>query len=696
MGWINSLLRSKRLPWLALVAVTFVALAIFQRHVDRYPYYALDDMDQLTALDVLLIRGGMLPDHITHPTAGMYLLLTLTHRIGYLLDFLHLRDFTKIDSWANPLLGTAELIDFLRAHLPFLAVASSLLLALAVSSAVGSGPWMIVTVFLCIATSRALAFHTLIFRTDSFALFYAAAACALAVAAVTRYGRACMALAVASGIAAGFAFTSKVTIVPTIALAPALVLFMLVRRDRVFASSLKVSRRCNDRVLLLAVTIYLLLLLLCLLKMPPTFYHTRVSFHNFALCAAAFAAIAAPGIAARHLPALSVFYRFFSFANLMALGFVLSFLALWFVMASPWIGVRFVAALAKVCFLGVIDPGLSPGYMPFWEQVQSSPALLLPPLILFAVLAVWAPRLATPDELIVLGAIAGLVVTSILWFDRAIINQDSIFTEPLVLALFGMMLAMIWERGERAVRLLVLACVAVGLARGAAQAQISAVTDAGYAGYFRESRQIVTAYNLGNQQHIQDAFTQLLVKDNDTGHVVPVRARELLYAQAADYRAVARLVSYVVPNLGRINWSRIGVLGRDLKPFGQVDRNLWFTSVPAELEGATVYVPPDRVERPGAAWLVRILQYCGLYDQETDAWVRRRPDMIRPRSDMSVLVFVPIDRRNAFALTETAPIVALADRRYVGILVPVNPPADLLGQLGQEKDKFIVISRRYG
>lgn len=696
MGQEQSTFRGRWPAWLVIVLLAFISLALFQVHGARYPYYALDDMDELTALDVLLIRGGALPDHITHPTAGMYVLLTLTHRIGYLLNFVHLRDFRFVDSWANPLLGTAELIDFLRAHLPFLAVGSSLLLALAVAWAAGAGPWIVVPIFLCIAVSRALAFHTLIFRTDSFALFYAAVAAAFAVSAVRQRGHTAIALAAAAGIAAGFAFTSKLTIVPTIALAPALVLFMLVRRDQAFTRSFDVSRHFNRSVSVVAVAVYVLLLVLALLPMPSTFIHTRVSFHNYLLCAAAFAAIAGPGIVTRILPERSVLYRFFSFANLMALGFTLSFLALWFVMMSPESGIRFVAALAKVCFLGVIDPALAPGYAGFWEQVVSSPALLLPPVLLFAVLGFWSPRLASLREIGVLALIGLFVVVSILWFDRMIIHQDAIFTEPLVLAHFGLMLALIHQRGGLAARGLAALCVVVLLARGVAQAEIPALTNVIYAGYFKESRQILTPYQTGNQQQIQDEFGRLLVKDNATGHVVSPHARELVYAQAADYRTIASRVSYVVPNLGRIEWSRIGVLGEGLKPFGQTRRELWFTSVPPELEGATVYIPPDRGERPGATWLERALRYCGLYDHETNAWLRQRTEVIRPRSDMSVLVFVPADRRQVFALPETAPIVGMADRPYVGVPVPINAPDDLLRRLKAEPDRFIVIARRYG
>lgn len=697
MGHVNSISRGNWPAWLTIVLLAFISLTIFQHNVDRYPYYAMDDMDQLTALDVLLMRGGVLPDHITHPTAGMYVLLTLTHRVGYFLNLVHLRDFHGVETWANPLLGTAELIDFLRAHLPFLAVGSSMLLAMAVVCAAGASPWLIAPIFICIAASRALAFHTLIFRTDSFALFYAAAAAALAVSAVAKESRrTAAALSIGAGVLAGFAFTSKVQIIPTIALAPALVLFMLVRRDFAYVDAFNVSRRFNRHVSFAVVAIFFFLLALSLLPMPSTFIHTRTSFHNIALCGAALLAVASPGIATRLLPEESVFYRFFSFANLMALGFVTSFLLLWSVMISPWSGIRFVAAIAKVCFLGTIDPALSPGDHFFWDQVFSSPALLLPPLALLALLAFRSPRLATVRELGALLIISCLVIASLLWFSRAIMNLDSIFTEPLVLALCCIMLAMAWERGNGGIRALTAVFVVLFLARGAAQAEISGIADTGYAGYFRETRQILTPYQTGNQQQIEDAFRRLFVKDEVTGHNVSAHERELIFEQAANYRFITKQVSYLVPNLGRIDWSRIGVLGRDLKPFGQDRRDLWFTSVPPELEGATVYVPPDRTERPGASWLVLALRYCGLYEPESDAWSRRRTQMIRPRSDMNVLVFVPADQRQAFSLPETAPTVALADRRYVGVPVPINAPDDLLSRLRLEQDRFIVITRRYG
>jgi len=693
MGWKRRILQDKRLPWLALVGVAFIALSIFQAHVARYPYYAIDDMDQLTALDVLLIRGGVLPDHITHPTAGMYVLLSLTHRIGTFLGLLHLRDLYGIDTWANPLLGTAELIDFLRAHLPFLAVGGSILFAIAVAGAANAGPWMVVLVFMCVAASRALAFHTLVFRTDSFALFYAAASAAFAVASVKQRGWTAAALGVISGVSAGLAFTAKLQIVPTVALTPVLVLFMMVRRDEAFADAFNVSKAFNARVFIATLAVFVFLLLLALLPMPSTFIHTRSSFRNFGLCAAALVAVASPGIFARYLPERSTLYRFFSYANLMALGFLLSFLVLWFVMASPETGIRFVAALAKVCFLGELSPRLVPSYGSFSVQIASSPVLLLMPIVLLAVLAGW--RIVAFGEFASIVVMGVLILASILWFDRMIINQDAIFTEPMVLALCGLMLGLIWARGGRAAKAIAAVCLAGMLVRGAAQAESSAWIDVQYPNFFHDSRQIMTFYQTGNQQKIQDAFGRLLVKD-DKGHVVPAHSRDLIYAQAANYRETAARVEYAVPNLGPIDWSRIGVLGVDLKPFGQDRGSEWFTSVPPELEGATVYVPPDRSERKGAAWLVGLLRYCGLYDWETDAWLRQRTYIIRPRTDMNVFVFVPEDRKAAFATSDAAPVVSISDIRYVGVVVPINAPADLLIRLGRERDRFIVISRRYG
>ena len=38
-----------------------------------YPYYFMWDMDHVTCLDTVLIQSGLLPDHICHPSSGMYL-----------------------------------------------------------------------------------------------------------------------------------------------------------------------------------------------------------------------------------------------------------------------------------------------------------------------------------------------------------------------------------------------------------------------------------------------------------------------------------------------------------------------------------------------------------------------------------------------------------------------------------------------
>ncbi|WP_136623909.1 hypothetical protein [Bradyrhizobium centrolobii] len=623
----------------------------------------------------------------------MYLLFSLTHRIGYVLGLLHLRDFNGIETWANPLLGTAELIEFIRGHLPFLAVASSLLLAVAVVWAVDGSVWMIAAVFLSLASSRALAFHTLIFRTDSFALFYAAAAVALAVAAMKQHGRVAIAFAIGSGVLCGLAMTSKVQIISTIALAPALVLLMMARNNA--EAFPDISSRRNLHVSLAAIGTYLFLIGISTLPMPSTFVHTRSSFSNFALCLAGFAAIAAPGLMTRIVPQRGVLYRFLSFANLMALGFAASFLLLWFVMMSPRSGVQFVAALAKVSFLGTIDPALVPGHQSFRDQVLSSPILLLMPALLLAFLALWRPRLASNAELVVLAVIGGLVVASVLWFDRSVMNADAIFTEPLTLSFACIMLAMAWQGGGRAVRAVVAICMALLVFRAVPQTKIWALTDTGYAGYFRESRQILTPYQLGNQQNIENSFRRLFVLDDSTKHSVSERARSLVFKQAADYGFITKQVAFAIPNRGAIDWSRIGVLGEGLRPFGLVRADLWFTTVPAELEGATVYVPPMSAPVPGAAWLARALISCGLYDFEVNAWLRLDADRIRSRSDMEVFAFVPAERRQQFDVPENAPVVAIADRSYVGVPVPTNADGSLFARLGSVEDRFIVIKRRY-
>ncbi|WP_456741771.1 MULTISPECIES: hypothetical protein [unclassified Bradyrhizobium] len=667
-----------------LVVLALIALAWFQHRVGRYPYYAFDDMDQITALDVLLIEGGRLPDQISHPTAGMYLLVSWTQRLAYLAGRLHLRDFAALPDWTNPLLGIAELIEFLRGHLPYVAVGAALAIAGAVTLAVGEGAWMLVAVFACMLTSRTLALHTLIFRTDLFALFYAALALLLGTLALRTERRTSLAFAVLSGLACGLAVTSKVQIVPTAAAAPLLALLMMVKQGRGSAFG-RIELRHNMFIMAAALAALGALLLLALPRLPEHFYHYRSSFSNIWLCGAALVAVATPGLATRYLPRDGVPYRFFSFANLMALGFVAAFPVLALVATNPLNAVRFVAAIAKVSLLGTIDPALNPHPPRLLEQFAAAPLLFMLPLVAVALLAFGDRKPTRGAAIRVLVAIGVLALASAACFSRGIVGTDVIFTEPLILLLSCLALGMVWRQHSAWLHAAAAGCAAVLALHAVAQGEITALADATGPRYFRESRQLVTCCGRGNQSAIE-AVLQRRLGD------VPELSRDAAFRQAANYGAVSLRIATILPNRGAIDWRRIGVLGEGLALSGVGER---ITRVPETLHGAAVYVPPP-IAPCRAAWLDRPLAYFGLFSLEAEAWRRCHPETIRPRSDMAVLVFIPAARRAEFGLADDAPVVGISTRDYVGVTVPADVGNDLLLRLDAIAERFIVIRRAYG
>lgn len=167
----------------ALVAVALF-LARFISISRHYPYYFAWDMDYVTTLDTLLIRSGLLPDHINHPCFGMYLILGLTQRVARLFDVISVGSLTDLSGSLSPLAGMAELTTFNRLHTPFLLLAIVLFLWLALGRLVRRLPaWAALLVLLLLGTQESLAYHAAMIRTEAYSLFYWSAAVLVAMAA---------------------------------------------------------------------------------------------------------------------------------------------------------------------------------------------------------------------------------------------------------------------------------------------------------------------------------------------------------------------------------------------------------------------------------------------------------------------------------------------------------------------------------
>lgn len=651
-------------------------------------------MDQLTTLDVLLIAGGKLPDHVTHPAAGMYLFLSWSQWFGRLVGLLHMQDYTAIYSWANPLLGIAELTEFLRAHLAFLAVGSALLLVGSLALLTRGGALFLVFLFVCFAGSRSLAYHTILFRTDMFALFYAACSLFAALLAVEANRKPLSsAMIIASGIFAGLALYSKIQIFPTIAATPLFAILMMHRNPELSACS-NITQGGNRRIATISIGLYVTLIVIALfVELPTTFYHYRAAFSITPFCLAVGLALAIPVALTERFrqqpdgPA----YRFASFANLMGLGFVLSIPTLALAFSDPPTGGFYALSIAKIVFLGKFDTGLFV-WPSILTQFSYAPILLLSPTLMLCLLAFDQRRTSNYVELALLGLIFLLFVISVLVFNRGINGQDIIYTEPLGLLLCGVLVQALWQRR------IVAQIVAVGFGMLLAihvviQGHPASRISAEIANYFEESRQLVTYFGRGSQGLFEGQLKRMFVRE-DNGREIPTRSRDAIFDQAADYRTIISQIQFSLPNQ-RQDWSRIGVIANGLAPYGHERPADRFANVTEDLAGAISFAPHDALPRRNADTLDNVLSLLGVFSAERNAMLRLRPGIIRTRRDLAVFVLVPTALKTEFDGTENFDEIKVGDQSYATVAIPAQPTDALLAKLAAIPDRIIVIKRTH-
>jgi hypothetical protein len=194
---------------LTVFAIIAVILFAWYWHVNQsYPYYFMWDMDHITSLDTLLINSGMLPDHTAHTGFGMYLLLSKTIALGQAAGEVSVINLSEV---ANPVITTAELTGFIRAHQPFLILATVLLLTISLYLLFDISEWVAVLALAVIGTSEAFAYHASMIRTEMYSVFFWAGAVLVSIAAIrsSKTTRANL-LYIAAGLLLGLSFTTKV------------------------------------------------------------------------------------------------------------------------------------------------------------------------------------------------------------------------------------------------------------------------------------------------------------------------------------------------------------------------------------------------------------------------------------------------------------------------------------------------------
>ena len=204
--------RSRKVLILTVFVTIAVILFAWYWHINSsYPYYFIWDMDHVTAIDTLLINSEMLPDHISHTGFGMYLVLGKTVRLGQAAGAVSAVNLSEVTKSLNPIMTTAELTGFIRAHQPFLILAIGLLLSVSLYLLFDIGEWIVVLGLAVIGASEAFTYQASMIRTELYSVFFWAGAVLANIAAV-RSAKAAKAnlLYITGGLLLGLSFATKV------------------------------------------------------------------------------------------------------------------------------------------------------------------------------------------------------------------------------------------------------------------------------------------------------------------------------------------------------------------------------------------------------------------------------------------------------------------------------------------------------
>jgi hypothetical protein len=170
--------------WCAAILASVLLLAIYRAVPANDPWYVMPDMDLVTTVDMLLLGDGEIPDNVTHPAAGMYILLAAARRAAETVRPFSAVGLSELSGAMNPAACVAEAADFFRALSPAVQFGTVLLLAAGLVRLLGLGPWAAVGVLVLLGAQPSLLYHAAMIRAEAYGILYwAAAVAALAAAA---------------------------------------------------------------------------------------------------------------------------------------------------------------------------------------------------------------------------------------------------------------------------------------------------------------------------------------------------------------------------------------------------------------------------------------------------------------------------------------------------------------------------------
>jgi hypothetical protein len=141
----------------------------------------------------------------------VYLVLGKTVMLGQAAGAVSAANLSEVIGSLNPIITTAELTGFIRAHQPFLILATGLLLAISLYLLFDIGEWLTLLGLAVIGISEAFAYHASMIRTEMYSVFFWVAVVLTGITAVRSVkARNAIPLYIISGLLLGLSFTTKV------------------------------------------------------------------------------------------------------------------------------------------------------------------------------------------------------------------------------------------------------------------------------------------------------------------------------------------------------------------------------------------------------------------------------------------------------------------------------------------------------
>lgn len=243
------------------IFASFALIIFLYTRFSSYPYYFQFDTDATVAIDTLLINSNKLPDHVQHPSYGMYIFFSLASEAGKYLNIVAISNLNDLKQCLNATTCMAEFTQYLRSFSPFVAASVSVMLVLAFSALFKNDrAYLIIMapVTLLFFFEETLRYNSIIIKSEIYSTFFwAAAVLVLSISRKLEKSWYAVILTLA-GLLAGLCLTTKVQFLFYVA--SLYIFFFLINSMGLAANNIK-QRNFSLRGLLLVNIITALLLI---------------------------------------------------------------------------------------------------------------------------------------------------------------------------------------------------------------------------------------------------------------------------------------------------------------------------------------------------------------------------------------------------------------------------------------------------